>query len=249
MSDTRNFGIPRVGRVARALALSMTAGGLMAGMSVQAAERPVGVSQNLYEEGALERYLAEAKKGDIFSQYVLGHMYSTGKSVEQDYKKGLRWYRAAAEAGYAPSQLALGSMYYAGQGVEADASEAVRWFEKAAKRGYVRAQANLAAVYLAGEGVEADHDKALHWYREAVLGGHERSRYYLATMYVHGMGMDAPDYVAAYALLDPLVKEGDDSSAELLASFEDDMSRTELAEAREFLDGPQTRERMVAALD
>ena len=248
MSITRNFGIPHVGRTARAVMLSMAAGGLVAGMSVQAAERPVGVSQNLYEEGALERYLAEAEKGDIFSQYVLGHMYSTGKTVEQDYEQGMRWYRAAAEGGYAPSQLALGSMYYAGQGVEADAAEAARWFEKAAKRGYVRAQANLAAVYLAGEGVPADHDKALRWYREAVLGGHKGSRYYLAMMYARGMAMDEPDYVAAYALLDPLVKEGDEPSAELLASFEDDMSRTELAEAREWVKGPQTRERMVAAL-
>ncbi len=246
MSTTGNFGL---GRVARAVALTMVAGGLVGGMSVQAADRPVGVNQNLYEEGALERYLAEAKEGDIFSQYVLGHMYSTGKAVDQDYEKGLRWYRAAAEAGYAPSQLALGSMYYAGQGVEADAAEAARWFEKAAKNGYVRAQANLAAVYLSGEGVSTDHDKALHWYRQAVLGGHEQSRYYLAMMYARGLGLDAPNYVAAYALLDPLVSAGDESSVELLASFEDDMSRTELAEAREFAEGPQTRERMTAALD
>jgi hypothetical protein len=34
----------------------------------------------------------------------------------------------------------------------------------------------------------------------------------------------------------------------LLAEFKDDMTAEELAEARAFAEGPQTRERMVAAL-
>jgi len=246
MSMKRNLVAFRPGRLARAIALSTVVGGAMAGLPAQAADPLVGVTQNLYEDGALDRYLAEAEQGDIFSQYVLGHMYCNGKMVDQDYRQGMRWYRAAAEAGYAPSQLALGTMYYAGQGVEADEDEAVRWFRKAAKKGYARAQSNLAAIYLGGGN---DYAKALHWYREAVLGGHERSRYYLAMMYARGLGMDSPDYIAAYALLDPLVRDGDESSAELLAEFEDDMSADELAEARAFAEGPQTRERMVATLD
>ena len=107
-------------------------------------------------------------------------------------------------------------------------------------------QSNLAAIYLGGG---SDYAKALHWYREAVLGGHERSRYYLGMMYARGLGMEAPDYTAAYALLDPLVRDGDESSADLLAEFKDEMSADELAEARAFAEGPQTREAMVAALD
>jgi hypothetical protein len=241
----RNLLVSRPGRLARAIALSAVVGGTMATLPAQAADRLVGVNQNLYEDGALERYLAEAKQGDIFAQYVLGHMYCNGKMVKQDYARGMRWYRAAAEAGYAPSQLALGTMYYAGQGTKRDEAQAVRWFEKAAKKGYARAQSNLAAIYL-GRG--KDYAKALHWYREAVLGGHERSRYYLAMMYARGLGMDSPDYTAAYALIDPLVREGDEASAELLAEFKDDMTAEELAEARAFAEGPQTRERMVAAL-
>jgi len=245
MSVKRNLVAFRPGRVARAMGLSVALGGALSALPAQAADPLVGVNQNLYEDGALERYLAEAREGDIFSQYVLGHMYCTGKTVEQDYEKGMRWYRAAAEAGYAPSQLALGTMYYAGQGVKADEAEAVRWFEKAAKKGYARAQSNLAAIFLNG----SDYARARNWYREAVLGGHERSRYYLGMMYARGLGMESPDYIAAYALLDPLVRDGDESSADLLAEFEGDMSADELAEARAFAEGPQTREAMVAALD
>lgn len=250
MSKAGNYTQRLAGRLLHMAACSIAAGGVMAGVPALAADAPAAVTQDLYEEGGVEHWLPKAKQGDLFAQYVMGHMYCSGKRVEQDYDKGMRWYRAAADAGFAPSELALGTLYFHGQGVDPDAVEAAHWFERAASKGYARAQSNLAALYLGGgEGVEVDYDRALHWYRQAAAQGHTVARYNLGMMYAHGLGLDAPDYVAAYGLLSPLVEQGNAAADELQASFAGEMSEDELAAARELAQELRAQDRMLVALD
>ncbi|MFI9653189.1 tetratricopeptide repeat protein [Guyparkeria sp. GHLCS8-2] len=246
MERINSFG---AGRLARALAFSLAAGGLALPLAAQAADVPAAVVQDLYEDGGIEHWLPKAEKGDIFAQYVLGHMYCNGKMVEKNYEQGLRWYRAAADAGFAPSQLAVGTMYFEGQGVERDRAKALEWFTRAAEEGYARAQSNLAALYLGEEGVEPNYEKALHWYGEAAAQGHTVARYNLGMMYAHGLGLDKPDYVAAYGLLSPLVENGHRAADELMKSFLGEMSEEELLAARELAKELQAQDRMLVALD
>ena len=236
-------------RLARAMALSLVAGGMTMPLTGMAADVPAAVTQDLYEKGGVEHWLPKAEDGDIFAQYVLGHMYCTGEKVEQDYAKGLRWYRAAADAGFAPSELAVGTLYFEGQGIERDVAEAARWFKRAADKGYARAQSNLAALYLGGDGIEPDYDKAFHWYREAAAQGHMVARYNLAMMYVHGLGVDEPDYVAAYGLLSPMVENGHRAANELMQSFLGEMEESELVAARDLSKKLREQDRMQVALD
>ncbi len=246
MERINTFG---ASRLARALAFSLAAGGLGLSLSAQAADLPAAVAQDLYENGGVEHWLPKAEKGDIFAQYVLGHMYCNGKKVEKNYELGMRWYRAAAKAGFAPSQLAVGTMYFEGQGVERERAKALDWFTRAAEKGYARAQSNLAALYLGEEGVEPDYDKALHWYAEAAAQGHTVARYNLGMMYAHGLGLDEPDYVAAYGLLSPLVESGHRAADELMKSFLGELDDEELAAARELSKELRAQDRMLVALD
>ncbi|MCL7745099.1 sel1 repeat family protein [Guyparkeria hydrothermalis] len=246
MASKQTFGMRRL---ARAVTFSLVAGGLTVPLAGMAADVPAAVTQDLYEKGGVEHWLPKAEDGEIFAQYVLGHMYCTGKKVEQDYEKGLRWYRAAAEAGFAPSELAVGTLYFEGQGTDRDVAEAARWFERAAEKGYARAQSNLAALYLGGDGIEADYDKALHWYGEAASQGHMVARYNLAMMYAHGLGMDEPDYIAAYGLLSPMVENGHRAATELMESFAGEMDKEELAAARDLSKKLREQDSMQVALD
>ena len=236
-------------RLAHAVAFSLAAGGMAVPLTAVAAEAPAAVTQDLYEKGGVEHWLPKAEQGDIFAQYVLGHMYCNGKMVEQDYQKGMRWYRAAAEAGFAPSELAVGTLHFNGQGTERDVAEAARWFERAAEKGYALAQSNLAALYLGGDGLAKDYDKALHWYRESAAQGHLVARYNLAMMYAYGLGMEEPDYVAAYGLLSPMVENGHRAASELMDSFAGEMQEKELIAARDLSKQLREQDRMQVALD
>ena len=236
-------------RLTRAVAFSLAAGGLALPALGMAADAPAAVTQDLYEKGGVEHWLPKAEKGEIFAQYVLGHMYCNGKKVERNYAEGMRWYRAAADAGFAPSELAVGTLYFEGQGIERDVAEAARWFKRAADKGYARAQSNLAALYLGGDGIEADYDKALHWYGEAAAQGHMVARYNLAMMYALGLGVDEPDYVAAYGLLSPMVENGHRAADELMQSFLGEMNQDELVAARDLSKTLREQDRIQVALD
>jgi len=237
-------------RLASAVTFSLAAGGLAMPLTGMAADAPAAVTQDLYEKGGVEYWLPKAEGGDIFAQYVLGHMYCSGQKVEQDYEKGMRWYQAAAEAGFAPSELAVGSLYFEGQGTQRDVAEAARWFKRAADKGYARAQSNLAALYLSGEeGVEVDYGKALRWYREAAAQGHLVARYNLAMMYAHGLGVEQPDYVAAYGLLSSMVENGHLAANELMQSFLGEMGEQDLAAARDLSQTLREKDRLLVALD
>jgi TPR repeat protein len=51
------------------------------------------------------------------AQNYVGHMYSGGLGVPQDYKLAMEWYQKAAFNGYSIAQLNIGYMYDGGLGV------------------------------------------------------------------------------------------------------------------------------------
>ncbi|MCX6631984.1 MAG: tetratricopeptide repeat protein, partial [Candidatus Solibacter sp.] len=54
--------------------------------------------------------LDRAEKGDAAAQDGLGHIYSQGQGVPQDFTKAVRWWRKAADQGHADAQFNLGVM-------------------------------------------------------------------------------------------------------------------------------------------
>ncbi len=116
-----------------------------------------------------------AEQGHIEPQYALGHMYSDGKGVTQDYEAAAKWYKLAAEQGHAKAQIALGLMYYYGIGVIQDYEAAAKWYRLAAEQGDASAQLNLGEIYLKGQGVTQDYTRAYMWWEIAASQGDENA--------------------------------------------------------------------------
>ena len=73
-----------------------------------------------------------AAQGEAEAQTALGHLYSDGWSVPQDYAEALKWYHLAAAQGEDAAQFQLGYMYYKGLGVPQDYVQAHKWLNLAA---------------------------------------------------------------------------------------------------------------------
>lgn len=215
----------------------------------RAAVLPEAKSQDLYGGDGLHRWLPKAEKGDIFAQYVLGHMYCVGQGVPKDLTTGISWYQRAADQGFAPGQLALGTMYYNGEGVKQDYTVAAKWFRLAADKGYDRAQSNLAALYLAGKGVPKDYHQALKWFRAAAGQGYAAAQYNLSLMYLDGRGVEKPDPVAAYALLRPLADRGNVAAASALKNLEPKLNDAQIKQGQQLAHNISQKGRLNAALD
>ncbi|HUX82868.1 MAG TPA: tetratricopeptide repeat protein [Halothiobacillus sp.] len=210
---------------------------------------PEAKTQDLYSGDGLHRWLPKAEKGDIFAQYVLGHMYCVGQGVPKDLPTGISWYQRAADQGFAPGQLALGTMYYNGEGVKQDYTAAAKWFRLAADKGYDRAQSNLAALYLSGKGVPQDYKEALKWFRAAAGQGYAAAQYNLSLMYLDGTGLSKPDPVAAYGLLRPLADHGNMAAATALKNLEIKLDAAQLKQGQQLAENLSKKGRLNAALD
>ena len=210
---------------------------------------PEAKTEDLYAGNSLERWMPKAEHGDIFAQYVLGHMYCVGQGVPKDMEKGLSWYQRAADQGFAPGQLALGTMYYNGEGVKQDYTVAAKWFRLAAERGYDRAQSNLAAMYMNGTGVARDYTQAIKWFRAAANQGYATAQYTLGKMYSDGTGMSKPDMVAAYGLLRPLVEKGNAAAVAAMKELLPKMNKDQIKQGQELAEQIRGKNRFNKALD
>lgn len=210
---------------------------------------PEAKTQDLYAGNSLKRWMPKAERGDIFAQYVLGHMYCVGQGVPKDLKTGMSWYQRAADQGFAPGQLALGTMYYNGEGVPQNYKLAAKWFRLAAESGYDRAQNNLAAMYLNGQGVPKDYKQAIKWLRAAADQGYASAQYALGMMYLNGTGMKNPDRVAAYGLLRPLVDKGDPAAVTAMKELLPKMSQDQIKHGQALAEQIRGKNRLNKALD
>lgn len=236
------------------------AGTMLAGpLLVQASEKqaakhsaiplPEAKTEDLYAGNSLMRWMPKAERGDIFAQYVLGHMYCVGQGVPKDMEKGLSWYQRAADQGFAPGQLALGTMYYNGEGVKQDYIVAAKWFRLAAERGYDRAQSNLAAMYMNGTGVPKDYIQAIKWFRAAANQGYATAQFTLSKMYLDGTGVSKPDMVAAYGLLRPLVEKGNVAAVAAMKELLPKMSQAQIEQGQALAEQIRGKNRLDKALD
>jgi uncharacterized protein len=98
----------------------------------------------------LQQLRAEAERGNVQAQYVLGGAYYNGNGVAGNLAQGAQWLLKAAEGGYAPAQCDLGVMYQKGVGVDQSFDDAVKWYRKAAEQGDALACHNLGSLRAKG---------------------------------------------------------------------------------------------------
>ena len=150
-----------------------------------------------------------AEQGDPKAQSKLGHMYSHGQGVSQNYAEAVRWYRKAADQGDPEGQYGLASMYYYGRGVPQDYTDAFHWYRKSADQGDAGGEDGLAIMYLRGQGVPQDYAQALRWYRKAADQGYARAQNNLGNMYYYGRGVP-PDRAEADRWYHKAADQGDE---------------------------------------
>jgi TPR repeat protein len=139
---------------------------------------------------ALDRYGRAAAVGYAPAYGAIGNMYSVGRGVEKDERRGFEWFRNAAGAGDPGGQFALGQIYENGRGVAQDNMEALKWYQKAADQGLAEGQDSVGYFYSAGLGVAKNDAEAVVWMRKAAEQGMAIAENNLAIMYESGRGVN-----------------------------------------------------------
>jgi uncharacterized protein len=135
---------------------------------------------------AREGLVDTATQGNVDAQVALGHLYSHGPGVPQNYAQAAAWYLKAAEQGSAvarkelvdtategnaDAQVALGHLHSQGPGMPQNYAQAARWYLKAAEQGSADAQEELGDMYRNGTGVAQNYSQAAAWYLKAAEQG------------------------------------------------------------------------------
>jgi uncharacterized protein len=124
---------------------------------------------------AYTRFRELADFGSAGAQTMIGHLYWTGKGVEQAPGKAFLWFHRAAQRGYAPAQLATGRAYALGRGIEQSNVDAALWLSLVEARGAseMRAEARkeLAKVTksFTADDISKLNDLKQHWRPDVAL--------------------------------------------------------------------------------
>lgn len=123
--------------------------------------------------GCPENILNRAERGDCNAQSYIGHLYLSGKGVEQDFEKARYWYQRVIDQEGADAKivahanLIMGLLYSTGKGGKQCYQTAVQCFQNAAEQGYTDAHINIGLMYAKGLGVKKDYRMALYWWQLA----------------------------------------------------------------------------------
>ena len=126
---------------------------------------------------------ANARHGDVDSQYILFLMYSRGYGTEIDVNEALYWGNLAVECNHKEALNNLVDLYANDEMLGTDLMEKFKLFKNAATQGNVTAQFKLAKMYEKGDGIEADLIEAVNWYSKAAEQGHIEAQFEVAMMY------------------------------------------------------------------
>ena len=131
----------------------------------------------------------DAEGGDPYACLALAYYYQTGKELDPDIGRAVRWYERAASLGCARAHWELYRMI--SEGVVDGTHEAmVRHLITAAEFGSVLAQAELGGAYAHGDILPRDIAQAFVWYRKAAEQGHSLSKFVVGYMYAYGLGVE-----------------------------------------------------------
>ncbi|MCH2173339.1 sel1 repeat family protein [Myxococcota bacterium] len=143
----------------------------------------------------------------------------------------LTWVRA--HLGGADSQLKLAYANAMGQGIDKDEESATHWYRRAAEQGDPRGQLALAIRYEQGVGVDADAEAASDWYRRAVASGSAEAALALSQRHYQGKGVPQDNVRSAmWLIIADRYAAARADGLELLEVLKEELSGTELAEAR-----------------
>lgn len=133
-----------------------------------------------------ERTVADADKGNKWSQYRAAKFMLDRDGEHYDPKKAVEYLTESAKQGYTVAKYMLGKLYLKGEDVPKQMLHALHWLESAVKDDNPYAEYLLGKVLLKGEDIERDTERAESLLRRSADQGNKYAAYTLGKAYLDG---------------------------------------------------------------
>ena len=133
-----------------------------------------------------ERTVADADKGNKWSQYRAAKFILDRDGDHYDPKKAVEYLTRSAKQGYTVAKYMLGKLYLRGEDVPKQMLHALHWLESAVKDDNPYAEYLLGKTFLKGVDVERDTDRAESLLRRSAEQGNKYAAYTLGKAYLDG---------------------------------------------------------------
>lgn len=133
-----------------------------------------------------ERTVADADKGNKWSQYRAAKFMLDRDGEHYDPKKAVEYLTRSAKQGYTVAKYMLGKLYLRGEDVPKQMLHALHWLESAVKDDNQYAEYLLGKVLLKGDDVERDTERAESLLRRSAEQENKYAAYTLGKAYLDG---------------------------------------------------------------
>lgn len=133
-----------------------------------------------------ERTVADADKGNKWSQYRAAKFMLDRDGDHYDPKKAVEYLTKSAKQGYTVAKYMLGKLYLKGEDVPKQMLHALHWLESAVKDDNPYAEYLLGKTFLKGEDIERDTERAESLLRRSAEQGNKYAAYTLGKAYLDG---------------------------------------------------------------
>ena len=133
-----------------------------------------------------ERTVADADKGNKWSQYRAAKFMLNRDGDHYDPKKAVEYLTKSAKQGYTVAKYMLGKLYLRGEDVPKQMLHAVHWLESAVQDDNQYAEYLLGKVLLKGDDVEQDTERAESLLRRSAEQENKYAAYTLGKAYLDG---------------------------------------------------------------
>lgn len=133
-----------------------------------------------------ERTVADADKGNKWSQYRAAKFMLDRDGDHYDPKKAVEYLTKSAKQGYTVAKYMLGKLYLRGEDVPKQMLHALHWLESAVQDDNQYAEYLLGKTFLKGDDVERDTERAESLLRRSAEQENKYAAYTLGKVYLDG---------------------------------------------------------------
>lgn len=133
-----------------------------------------------------ERTVADADKGNKWSQYRAAKFMLDRDGEHYDPKKAVEYLTRSAKQGYTVAKYMLGKLYLRGEDVPKQMLHALHWLESAVKDDNPYAEYLLGKTFLKGVDIERDTERAESLLRRSAEQGNKYAAYTFGKAYLDG---------------------------------------------------------------
>ena len=133
-----------------------------------------------------EKTVADANKGNKWSQYRAAKFMLDRYGDHYDPKKAVEYLTRSAKQGYTVAKYMLGKLYLRGEDMPKQMLHALHWLESAVKDDNPYAEYLLGKTFLKGEDIERDTERAESLLRRSAEQGNKYAAYTLGKAYLDG---------------------------------------------------------------